>query len=126
MEPGLALSAAAAWACERRQVRPLLGVSIAMLIFFTAQFATWHWVGTLALCPAFPNADLGPGWGEDDSGRLEPGHDPEGDDRVLEGRRGDYEDVEELVVSEHRGYGVRAPDRVNDGSQCVENAAEAE
>jgi hypothetical protein len=38
-----------AWACERRLVRPLLGVSIAMLIFFTLQFATWHWVGTPAL-----------------------------------------------------------------------------
>jgi hypothetical protein len=38
-----------AWACERRRVRPLLAVSIALLVFFTVQFSTWHWVGTPAL-----------------------------------------------------------------------------
>ncbi|MDX6345172.1 MAG: hypothetical protein QOH87_5310 [Trebonia sp.] len=35
-----------AWAVEQRKVRPLIAVSTVMLIFFTAQFATWHWVGT--------------------------------------------------------------------------------
>jgi hypothetical protein len=38
-----------AWATERGRVRPLLAVSIALLVFFTLQFATWHWVGTPAL-----------------------------------------------------------------------------
>lgn len=37
---------AAAWATERRAMRPLLIVSSVLLAFFTAQFATWHWVGT--------------------------------------------------------------------------------
>ena len=37
---------AAAWATERRAMRPLLIVSGLLLAFFTAQFATWHWVGT--------------------------------------------------------------------------------
>lgn len=34
------------WAVERRRVRPLLAISTVMLVFFTVQFATWHWVGT--------------------------------------------------------------------------------
>jgi hypothetical protein len=38
-----------AWAVERRRVRPLLAVSTVMLVLFTAQFASWHWVGTPAL-----------------------------------------------------------------------------
>jgi hypothetical protein len=38
-----------AWASERGIVRPLLALSTAGLIFFTLQFATWHWVGTPAL-----------------------------------------------------------------------------
>jgi hypothetical protein len=38
-----------AWAVERRRVRPVLAVSTLMLVFFTFQFATWHWVGTPAL-----------------------------------------------------------------------------
>jgi hypothetical protein len=37
---------AAAWAIERRASRQLLLVSGALLAFFSAQFATWHWVGT--------------------------------------------------------------------------------
>jgi Mannosyltransferase (PIG-V) len=35
-----------AWAVERRLVRPLVAISGSMLVFFTLQFATWHWVGT--------------------------------------------------------------------------------
>jgi Mannosyltransferase (PIG-V) len=35
-----------AWALEQRKIRPLIAVFTAMLAFFTAQFATWHWVGT--------------------------------------------------------------------------------
>ena len=35
-----------AWAVERRAMRPILAVSILMLVFFTCQFATWRWVGT--------------------------------------------------------------------------------
>jgi hypothetical protein len=38
-----------AWAVERRKVRPLLAFSIVMLVFFTFQFATWHWVGTVSI-----------------------------------------------------------------------------
>lgn len=38
-----------AWASERGFVRPLLAVSIVLLIFFTLQFATWHWIGTPSL-----------------------------------------------------------------------------
>ena len=37
---------AGAWAVERRAMRPLLVVSCLLLVFFSAQFATWHWVGT--------------------------------------------------------------------------------
>jgi Mannosyltransferase (PIG-V) len=38
-----------AWASERKRMRPLLAISLAMLAFFTVQFATWHWVGTASL-----------------------------------------------------------------------------
>jgi hypothetical protein len=38
-----------AWAVERQRIRPLLAVWVLMLVFFTSQFATWHWVGTPAL-----------------------------------------------------------------------------
>ena len=55
-----------------------------------------------------------------------PGRNPEGDDRVLEGRRSDHEGVKELVVSEHRRRRVGASEGVDHGSQCVETAAEAE
>jgi hypothetical protein len=38
-----------AWATERGRMRPLLVFSVAMLMFFTFQFATWRWVGTASL-----------------------------------------------------------------------------
>lgn len=37
---------AGAWALERRAVKPLIVLSALLLVFFSAQFATWHWVGT--------------------------------------------------------------------------------
>jgi hypothetical protein len=37
---------AGAWVAERRGARPLLVLSALLLAFFSAQFATWHWVGT--------------------------------------------------------------------------------
>ena len=37
---------AAAWARERGVRRPLLLGSAALLVLFTAQFATWHVVGS--------------------------------------------------------------------------------
>jgi hypothetical protein len=37
---------AGAWAVERRAMRPLLVISCGLLAFFSAEFATWHWVGT--------------------------------------------------------------------------------
>ncbi len=37
---------AADWALRRHALRPLLVVLIAMLMFCTVQFATWHWVGS--------------------------------------------------------------------------------
>jgi hypothetical protein len=39
----------AAWAVERRLNRPLLLGCCALLAFFTAQFATWHVVGSQLL-----------------------------------------------------------------------------
>jgi hypothetical protein len=37
------------WAVRRHAVRPLLVGSTVMLVFCTAQFATWHWVGSRML-----------------------------------------------------------------------------
>jgi hypothetical protein len=37
---------AGAWAVEHRAVRQLVVLSCLLLAFFSAQFATWHWVGT--------------------------------------------------------------------------------
>jgi hypothetical protein len=35
----------AAWLAERpRLQRPLFAASIALMVFFVAQFSTWHWV----------------------------------------------------------------------------------
>jgi hypothetical protein len=35
-----------AWASERGKVRRIVILSSTLLVFFTFQFATWHWVGT--------------------------------------------------------------------------------
>src|SRR5579884_353024 len=39
----------AAWAVERRRERTLLLAFGALLVFFAAQFATWHWVGSTSI-----------------------------------------------------------------------------
>jgi len=40
---------AAAWALEHRMRRPLLLAFALLLVLFTAQFATWHVVGSQLL-----------------------------------------------------------------------------